>query len=338
MLSLLLALVVVVVAVGSAVLFATPAPSPTTTDVGTPSAVPRIIIDSDLSLWWDDATAIGMANILEQRGAVRILGIMSDIRNPVAVGAIDAIDTFYGHPRIPLGAVAQSGTDTAPHGYSNVLVDKLPHSVRSSRDAPVAVDLYRNLLVDQPNHSVTIVSIGAYTKLAGLLGSTSGHGSSLDGRALVQAKVKRLVIEDGLFPNGAPAVTNQKLDLAAASDVVTNWPTPMAWVDGFVGIQTKVGGGLCSSVKANNPMRIAYQWEFGCGPPGDGDWDGPTLLYAVQGKKGLFSELGQGGAAYINSQGGLSWRTNPSRPHDVYVHVVDQKALNRQINELLGAK
>ena len=68
---------------------------------------------------------------------------------------------------IPLGAVAQSGTDTAPHGYSNVLVDKLPHSVRSSRDTPVAVDLYRNLLVDQPNHSVTIVSIGAYTNWPG---------------------------------------------------------------------------------------------------------------------------------------------------------------------------
>jgi hypothetical protein len=24
----------------------------------------RIIIDTDLSLWWDDATAVGMANVL----------------------------------------------------------------------------------------------------------------------------------------------------------------------------------------------------------------------------------------------------------------------------------
>ena len=340
MLTLWLVLAVVAVAAAAAILFATLAPSPTARNVDNPSAAPRIIIDSDLSRWWDDATAIGMANILEQRGGVRILGIMSDIRNPLAVAAIDAIDTAYGHSAIPLGAVAHSDADTAPHGYSNDLVDKLPHSVRSSNDVPGAVDLYRHLLADQPNHSVTIVSIGAYTNLAGLLRSTSGQGSSLDGRALVQAKVKRLVIEDGLFPNGAPPVTNQKLDLAAASVVVkgTDWPTPMAWVDGFVGIQTKVGGALCSSVKPDNPMRIAYQWEFRCGPPGDGDWDGPTLLYAIGGKNGLFSELGQGGAAYINAQGGLSWRTDPSRPHDVYVHVVNQTALNREINQLLGAK
>jgi hypothetical protein len=339
-LSLWVVLAVVVVAGSAAVLVAALTPSPTTTSVESPSTVPRVIIDSDLSRWWDDATAIGMANVLEQRGAVRILGIMSDIRNPLAVAAIDAIDTAYGHPDIPLGAVAHSNTDTAPHGYSGALVDRLPHSVRSSNDVPEAVDLYRHLLANQPNHRVTIVAIGAYTNLAGLLRSTSGQGSSLDGRALVQAKVKRLVIEDGLFPNGAPPVTNQKLDLAGASAVVTgtNWPTPMAWVDGFVGIQTKVGGALCSSVEPSNPMRIAYQWEFGCGPPGDGDWDGPTLLYAAWGKRGMFSELGQGGAASINAQGGLSWRTDPSRPHDVYVHVTNQTALNRQINELLGAK
>ena len=100
---------------------------------------PRIIIDSDLSLWWDDATAIGMANVLEQRGQDRILGIMSDIRNPLAVPAIDAIDTAYGHPHIPLGAVAHSNANTAPHGYTDVLISKLPHAIHSSDNVPGAV-------------------------------------------------------------------------------------------------------------------------------------------------------------------------------------------------------
>ena len=333
-----LVLAAAAVAIAAAVLSLTLTSSPTATNEKSVTVVPRIIIDSDLSRWWDDATAIGMANILEQRGSVRILGIMSDIPNPLAVAAIDAVDTVYGHPHIPLGAEAGSDTDTAPHGYSDDLVGKLPHSVRSSNDVPGAVDLYRHLLADQPDRSVTIVAIGAYTNLAGLLRSAPGQGSPLGGRGLIQEKVKRLVVEDGLFPTGAPAVTNQKLDLASASYVVdgTDWPTPIAWVDGFVGIQTKVGGALCTTVKPDNPMRIAYQWEFGCGPPGDGDWDGPTLLYAVGGKGSTFSELGQGGAAYVNAQGGLSWRTDPSRPHDLYVHVVDQQALNRRIDSLLG--
>jgi Inosine-uridine preferring nucleoside hydrolase len=304
------------------------------------AAVPRIIIDSDLSLWWDDATAVGMANILRQQGKIRILGVLSDVRNPLAVAAIDAIDTAYGHPNIPLGAVAHSSADTAPHGYTNVLVKELPHSIRSSADVPEAVPLFRHLLAGQHNHSITIVAIGAYTNLAGLLRSKPGQGSSLDGRALVAAKVKRLVIEDGLFPNGAPALTNQKLDLASAREVVTgtDWPTPIDWVDGFTGIQTKVGGALCTTTPPRNPMRIVYEAEFGCGPPGDGDWDGPTLLYAIGGTQGLFSEMGQGGGAFINVEGGLAWRTDPSRPHDLYVHVADQQALNQRIDALISAK
>lgn len=306
----------------------------------TRGTAPRIIIDTDLSLWWDDATAIGMANVLEQRGRVRILGVVSDVRNPLAVAAIDAINTSYGHPNIPLGAVADSNANTAPHGYTNVLVKKLPHSIRSSADVPQAVSLYRRLLAEQPDHGVTIVAIGAYTNLAGLLRSKPGWGSSLDGRALVAMKVKRLVIEDGLFPNGAPPLTNQKLDTASAQEVVTgtDWPTPIAWVDGFTGIETKVGGSLCTTVPPNDPMRIVYESKFGCGPPGDGDWDGPTLLFAIGGTQNLFSELGQGGAAFINSEGGLSWRVDPSRPYDFYVHVTDQQALDQRINSFIAAK
>ena len=263
-----------------------------------------MIIDTDLSRWWDDATAIGMANVLQNRGKIRILGIVSDVPNRVAVAAIDAINTAYGNGKIPIGAVAKSDTDTFQHGYTDVLVSRLPHSIKTSADVPDAVSLYRRLLAKQPDHSVTIVSIGGYTNLAGLLRSTRGQGSSLDGRKLVTAKVKRLVIEDGLFPNtGVPAFTNQKIDLAAATEVLggAGWPTPAAWVDGLTGTGTKVGATLCATAPPDHPMRIVYETLFGCGPPGDGDWDGPTLLYAVNGAQTVFSELGQGGKAVINS-------------------------------------
>ncbi len=305
------------------------------------AAVPRVIIDSDLSRWWDDATAIGMANVLDQRGEVRLLGVLSDIRNPEAVAAIDAIDTAYGHGAIPVGAVADSDADTAPHGYSDLLAARLPHRVRDADDAPAAVPLLRRLLAGQPDHSVTIVAIGAYTNLAGVLGSKAGDGSSLDGRQLLAAKVKRTVIEDGLFPNGTGPLTNEALDLAAARAVVAapgGWPTPLAWVDGFTGIQTRVGGALCTTTPPDNPMRVVYQAEFGCGPPGDGDWDGPTLLYAVGGPEGQFAELGRGGTAVLDAQGGLTWQAPSTRPDDVYVHVTDQAGLNQRIDALLEAR
>jgi hypothetical protein len=299
----------------------------------------RIIIDTDLSLWWDDATAVGMANVLQQRGKVQILAVVSDIRNPVAAAALDAIDTAYGHSGIPVGVAAESSADTAPHGYSDVLAEQLPHAIRNSSQAQPAVHLYRRLLAAQPDHSVTVVAIGGDTNLAGLLRSNPGQGSSLPGRALVATKVKKLVIEDGLFPMGGPPFTNERLDIAATKWLVgtQGWPTAIAWVDGFTGINTKVGGGLCSSVPPKNPMRIVYQKLFNCGPPGDGDWDGPTMLYAVGGGPGIFSELGQGGAAVINTQGGLSWGSGVDHPKEVYVHVVNQTELNARINSLIDS-
>jgi hypothetical protein len=319
----------------------TTATTTTTTSTAASRSTPaRIIIDTDLSLWWDDATALGMANVLEQRDKVRILGVMSDVKNPEAAAAIDAIDTAYGHGDIPVGAVADSSANTAKHGYSDVLAQELPHAIRSSSQAQPAVHLYRRLLAAQPDHSVTVVAIGGDTNLAGLLDSGPGQGSSLPGRALVAAKVKKLVIEDGLFPTGGPPFTNELIDIAATKDVVGShgWPTPMAWVDGFTGVYTKVGASLCTSVPPKNPMRIVYTALFHCGPPGDGDWDGPTLLYAVEGPSGIFSELGQGGAAVINAQGGLSWGAGTGHPSEVYVHVANQPELNATINSLIDSK
>ncbi len=312
-----------------------------TTTATTRIGGPNVIIDTDFSRWWDDVTVIGLANVLHDEGAMRVLGMMTDIPNPVAVAAVDAINTAYGHGDIALGAVANSDADTSPHGYSDTLVKRLPHSVRSSADVPDAVTLYRRLLADAPNKSVVIVAVGAYTNLAGLLASPAADGVP-SGRELVTQKVKRLVVMDGVFPGGWEAVTNQKLDLDAAAAVVAGtadapaWPTPIAWIDGYDGIATRVGGKLCEQTPARNPMRIAYEDLFECGPPGDGNWDAPALLYAIGDVPKVFEVLGRGGAAVINDKGGLSWQKPSSRPDDYYVHLADQQGLNRRIDQLLA--
>ena len=113
------------------------------------------------------------------------------------------------------------------------------------------------------------------------------------------------MIMDGLFPGGIGPVTNQKIDLAPLDAVVSDpgWPGPIArGPTATVGIATKVGASLCTTTAADHPMRIAYEALFGCGPPKDGDWDAPTLLYAVGDLPAAFEELGQGGAAVINAE------------------------------------
>src|SRR5262245_50767011 len=62
-----------------------------------PRDVPRVIVDTDLALWWDDVTALAIVNAAEDQGQVRYLGTVSDVKSLDAVPAIDAIDTWYGN-------------------------------------------------------------------------------------------------------------------------------------------------------------------------------------------------------------------------------------------------
>lgn len=294
------------------------------------TATPVLVIDTDLGWWWDDATAIGIANVLKNRGLVDVAAITANVPEPATVAAIDAIDTAYGNADIALGACR--GESTGPVApIVRALCERLPHSVRSSADVPDAVDVLRRVLQRRPDGSVTIVGIGAYTNLARLVE---------DDRDLVAAKVERLVCMDGLFPAGGAALTNQELDPGAAAVVVgePGWPTPIAWVDGYVGIDTRIGASLADAVDEAHPMRIAYEALFGAGPPTDGNWDAPAVLYAAFGAGPWFTESGHGGAARLNAVGGLSWRADdPRRRDDWYVHVAEgaQAALNERIEELL---
>lgn len=291
---------------------------------------PALLIDTDLGRWWDDATALGIANVLFARGQIDLLGITSNVPNPHTVAAIDAIDTAYGHPDIPLGALrGDSAGDDAV--VVRALVERLDHSIGGSGDVPDAVDLMQHLLEGSPDGSVTVVGLGAYTNLAALMKRSAD---------LIVAKVRSLVMMDGLFPGGGPPLTNQQLDPAAARTVVgpPGWPTPIAWVDGYTGIDTKVGGTLHERVEPSHPMRVAYEALFGSGPPTDGNWDAPSVLYAAFGTAGVFVEQGHGGAARLNDGGGLVWSPNdPHRHDDLYVHVTDQATLNDRLEELLVA-
>lgn len=62
----------------------------------------KLIIDTDFGSFDDDPLAIGLGNIFQLWGEVEILGIMSTLSDQYAPPAINAINTFYGHPDIPI--------------------------------------------------------------------------------------------------------------------------------------------------------------------------------------------------------------------------------------------
>lgn len=91
---------------------------------------PRIIFDTDMDSDFDDAGALALLHALADRCECEILAVMHSTSTPCSVGFIDAINTWYGRPGIPVGdrmradndnrsAYAEKiATDTARFGHS----------------------------------------------------------------------------------------------------------------------------------------------------------------------------------------------------------------------------
>lgn len=75
-----------------------------------PAAAPRaVILDTDMGGDCDDAGALAVLHVLADRGEARILAVTSCTSAEATPGCIDAINTYYGRPEIPVGALKEDG-------------------------------------------------------------------------------------------------------------------------------------------------------------------------------------------------------------------------------------
>lgn len=294
------------------------------------AAVPNIIIDSDIALWWDDVSAFAIANAAEDKGDVRYLGAVADVKSLSAAPAIDAIDTWYGNGTVPVGATLGVEQDIFANVYTGELARRFPHSLGDGANVEDAVALYRRLLAGEPDHSVTIVSLGGLTNLAALLSSD---------RELVTRKVKDLVVMAGEFPTPSRAWTNELIDVPATKYVFnTAWPksVPITWVDAKIGFPLFVGQTVAQAHPASSPVRAAFEILFPDGTVGDANWDAIAIYYAIYGLgDDLLRPTGAGGAASVDSWGAIRWVDNPERPDDRYLQVPSYPRLASALNALI---
>jgi len=99
---------------------------------------PRIIVDSDIALWWDDVTAFAIANAAEDQGDVKYLGAVADVKSLDAAPAIDAINTWYGNGDVPVGATLGTEQDIFANVYTSELARRFRHSPGDGSRAPQA--------------------------------------------------------------------------------------------------------------------------------------------------------------------------------------------------------
>jgi len=253
----------------------------------------KIILDTDFGNDCDDAAALAILHQLAYNGEAEILATVYPMNDDMGAAAIDAENTYYGKPNIPVGTYKGTYDYKGKHNdFYNSKLAALPNDLQSGKNAPDAVALYRKILSAQPDRSVTIVVVGPQRLLADLLQSKADSLSTLDGTELVKKKVVQLVSMGTEYPKGNE--WNIRICPDAAQYVEEHWPTPVVYSGFEIGKAIMTGERLITETPENNPVRIAFETN----PQVDvkknrHSWDQTAVLYAVRGVRDYWT-LGTG--------------------------------------------
>lgn len=286
----------------------------------------RIIFDTDIGPDCDDAAAVAMLHALADRCEIQIIGMMSATSYEYGAAALDALNTYYGRPNIPVGTLKDRDFLGYSH-YSKELAEKWPNDLQTGARAPDAVVLFQQLLSQQPDKSVTIVSVGPLRNARNLIASPGG-------KTLVARKVKEWSVMGGFFPDIPAGEWNFKQDGRAAQEAIENWPTPIMFSGGEFGDKIITGTRLFSETEQTNPVRRAYLISADVGDRGRPSWDLTSVLYAARGLAGYFAAVGDG-YNEVFTTGVNKWRGSPNRQHAYLRDKMSRKMLAWEMDELI---
>ena len=121
----------------------------------TASAAPvKIIFDTDVGNDVDDVLALSVLHALQSRGECELLAVTITKPDELAGPFVDAVNTFYGRPGIPIG-YTHAGLTNQPSKFLPLAEVKdgkqlrYPHRLKRSSDAPEATMLLRKILSQQ---------------------------------------------------------------------------------------------------------------------------------------------------------------------------------------------
>ncbi len=311
----------------------------------------RVILDTDLATDCDDAGAVAMLHTLAGKREAEIVAMGISVRNDYSVMALDAINTFFMRPDIPIGTTkAEDAYEPSASSvrYVRQLSEEYPRTHcdwESSADAPDVVAVYRKVLGAEPDiggdtPGVVMVSIGMLTNFRDLLQSEPDEYSDLTGRELVERKVRLWVCMGGRFPSGREY--NVQQHTAASKYVLRNWPTLVVFSGFEIGQRIITGPAMLSLPVGPGPdghiIRRAYELH-GSLVGGRHSWDQSAVLFAVRGIDGGRAEnywnLSPRGRIQLAGDGSNTWIEDEEGLHRFKVEQRDPDLIAKEIERLM---
>jgi hypothetical protein len=292
----------------------------------------RVIFDTDIEADVDDVGAVAVLHALADQGEAKILAMGVSVKYPWSAPCLDALNTYFGRPEIPIGVVKGAGVNQGSK-YAEEIAKEFPHRLKSADDAPDVVALYRQTLAGQPDKSVVLITVGFLTNVANLLDSPADKTSELTGRELIERKIKSWVCMGGGFPKGRE--WNLWQDTASARKALADWPTPIVFSGFEIGQPIETGAGL-KDLPATSPIRRSY--ELYNGLANRSSWDQTAVLYAVRGLDGRLKDvwdISAPGTIEMLADGSNRWQSSPSGKHTYLLRKVPNEQVAHLIEPLM---
>ena len=249
----------------------------------------RVIFETDMCTDVDDVGALAVLHALADNGEVEILGISYNEVHPSGAGTICAINTWYNRGDIPIGIYKGDLADPDESSYLDDIAANFPHDFPTV-PTPSSLELYQQVLSEQPDNSVTIISVGFLNNLYNLLKANPD---------LVAEKVTELVVMAEVVDDPYNTVRHDQVD--KSEYVIRNWPTSV--IISQYGETVHTGVRLAETA-AENPVREAYYRRFNGQYEGRSSWDQIAVLYGVRGLSDYFTEVTDGKGRLSN---GYAW-------------------------------
>lgn len=296
-----------------------------------------IIFDTDMGPDYDDVGAIALLHAFADKGQATILATIASTKYENVAPVLSVLNTYFKRAHLPIGIPKSHAVDLRDwQHWSDTLVAKYPHVLKTNAEAADAVALYRKILSEQPDGSVTIVTVGFLTNLAHLLQSEPDEYSRLPGKDLVKQKVKQLVCMAGGFPSGKEF--NIDRDFPSARYVFEHWKTPVLFSGFEIGKNIKTGIPLIhNETIQNSPVKDVFNI---CIPLSQEDkdgrmsWDQTAVLVAVLGHQPFFTT--QRGTIVIDEKDGSNtWINNNKGSHEYLIEKMPFAEVEKMINDLM---
>ena len=296
---------------------------------------PSVIFDTDMGPDYDDVGAMAMLHAFADNGDARILATIASTKYENVVPVLNVLNTYFGRPDIPIGVPKGNALTLRDfQHWSDTLVQKYPHKLKSNEDAADAVELYRRILAGQPDNSITIITVGFLTNIANVLRSTGDQNSPLSGADLVNKKVKQLVTMAGKFPEGKEF--NIEEDAMAAKYVFENINVPVVFSGFEIGQKIKAGIPLINNDQIHeSPVKDVFSISI---PMAEEDsagrmsWDQTAVLVGVMGPEPYYNV--EKGTIEVAEDGTNRWRREGSK-HGHLVEKVPPSEVEKLINQLM---